>query len=80
MSNVDVIYWMREARFSQAARVGVSQSGRDFSGQRSTYYRACVKQWGLDALRPRAAEATDAPPAPPWVEERSSLSPGLCGL
>lgn len=73
MSNDDVIFRMRVALFAHAERVGVSQACRDFGVHRSTYYRwkPRVKQWGVDALRPRERRKPQMPnQVPPWVEER----------
>jgi hypothetical protein len=67
MNHDDLIYRNRVALFAHAERVGVSQACRDFGIHRSTYYRwrPRVKQWGVDALRPRErAQAADAEPGP----------------
>jgi len=69
----DLIFRVRVALFAHAERVGVSQACRDFGIHRSTYYRwqPRVKQWGVDALRPRERRPPQMPNrVPPWVEER----------
>lgn len=80
MSNDDLIFRMRVALFAHAERVGVSQACRDFGVHRSTYYRwrPRVKQWGVDALRPRERRKPLMPnQVPAWVEERVVAFPGF---
>ena len=73
MTHDDVIFRMRVALFAHAERVGVTRACLDFGVHRSTYYRwrPRVKQWGVDALRPRERRKPQMPnQVPPWVEER----------
>jgi transposase InsO family protein len=73
VSNDDIIYRFRAALFVRAQEVGVSQACREFNVHRSTYYSrlAAVKQWGIDALRPRERRPPQMPNhTPPWVEQR----------
>lgn len=73
MNHDDLIYRNRVALFAHAERVGVSQACRDFGIHRSTYYRwrPRVKQWGVDALRPRERRKPQMPnQVPAWMEER----------
>lgn len=73
MSNDDIIYRFRVALFARAQEVGVSQACREFNVHRSTYYRhlPAVRQWGLDALRPRERRKPQMPNRTlPWIEQR----------
>ncbi len=73
MSNDDIIYRFRVALFARAQEVGVSQACRDFNVHRSTSYRwlPAIRQWGLDALRPRERRPPQMPNHTlPWVEQR----------
>jgi transposase InsO family protein len=73
VSNDDIIYRFRVALFARAQEVGVSQACREFNVHRSTYYRQlrAIRQWGLDALRPRERRPPQMPNhTPPWVEQR----------
>jgi transposase InsO family protein len=73
VSNDDIIHRFRVALFVRAQEVGVSQACREFNVHRSTYYQRlpAVKQWGLDALRPRERRPPQMPNhTAPWIEQR----------